>query len=180
MHLYFIKREPKPDHYNAPYHPHLICTRKDVAQWEAGWTGDRAWVWERDGAPGGSGWLLARWEGLDIDYGHVARGGVLPDGTRIGFRHQRPDEPWSLLSGAVWWSLQKMPAWLAGEGVVYPSDEFTQRSILTHHNWADEAKKRDSVPLAVRPSWWPEIEETETPEQLEGHNCRAGFAGMGV
>ena len=46
MSLYLIKRGPRPEHHKAPYHPVILCDRKRIAKWEAGWTGDRAWVWK--------------------------------------------------------------------------------------------------------------------------------------
>jgi hypothetical protein len=176
MHVYLIKRAPKPDYHRAPFHPVILCTRKGVAKWEAGWTGDRAWVWEHgDGKTGCGGWLLCRWEGLDIDYGHVVRTCALPDGTHAAFFHQHRNlgydrsqeppkwlgydpnlqEPWTLLSGAVWWSLTAMPEWLAEAGVVLPVDAFTQHRILDDYRYADMDERKWDKPFPDAPAWWP-------------------------
>jgi hypothetical protein len=145
-----IKRGPRPEHHRAPFHPVILCTRNHTTNWEAGWTGNRAWVWEHAGSDGHSGWLLRRWEGLHVDYGHVVRGHRLPDGTPTGFAHKHRDlgydrpgetgakhlgysedvqEPWSLLPGAVWWSDDPMPLWLQEAGVVLACDAFSLHVI---------------------------------------------------
>jgi hypothetical protein len=137
--LYLIKRGPD---YGAHWHPSLtphrviVCTARHTARWEAGWTGDRAWVWERStSADGGQGWLIVRWEGLEIDYGHTVRGGKLPDGTSLGFSHPGNKDPqhrrpWELLRGAVWWSEHPLPTWLRVKwGVVQATDEYTLEDI---------------------------------------------------
>jgi hypothetical protein len=148
--LWFIKRGPRPEHHRAPFHPAVICTRRYTAKWEAGWTGDRAWIWWHEGKEPYTGWLLERWQGLDIDYGGLVKCCKLPDGTQVGFFHRhralgydRPgekgathlgyseelQEPWSLLPGAVWWSDDPIPAWLVEAGVVLAEDDFTQQVI---------------------------------------------------
>lgn len=129
--VYLIKRGPRPEYHKAPFHPVIICGTRHVAKREAGWTGDAAWVWSHErGTPVG-GWLLERWKGFDVDYGHVVRGVVMPDGTEAGFVHAHTGrEPWTLIAGAVWWDDRKVPQWLADAGVVYPSDDFTQQSIV--------------------------------------------------
>lgn len=127
--LYLIKRGPKSQCHKAPYHPIIICTRLPVAKWEADWSGDLAWVWEKE-ADESSGWLLTRWNGLDIDYGHVVRVFFLPDGTAAGIFHDRDLEPWSLMDGATWWSDHNMPSWVAEKGVKYPPDQFTIDRIV--------------------------------------------------
>lgn len=183
MNLYFIKRGPRPDHHRAPYHPYLICTRKGVAKWEAGWTGDQAWVWERfDAKDDAGGWLLTRWEGLVIDYGHLVRTCRLPDGTPVAFYHRHRDlgfehiegygrmwrgyseelqEPWSLLSQTVWWSVSRIPEWLEKAGVQVPTDDFSQRRIVEAVRYADEEEgKRER--RCQRPEWWPEPEAEKT------------------
>lgn len=151
--MYLIKRGPRPDYHKAPFHPVIICAKKRVAKREAGSSSDRAWVWERfsTDVENGEGFLLARWCGLDIDYGHVVHGFDLPDGTPAAFHHQHrslgydrpgevgakflgysaePQEPWTLIRGAVWWDDKLMPPVLAKAGVVYPPDDFTQQVIL--------------------------------------------------
>ncbi len=136
MALYLIKRGPKPEYHRAPFHPVILCDRKRIAMWEASWSGSQAWVWARDGLRNdGQGWLLQRWNGLDIDYGHVVRDFVLPDGNHAAF--YRDYEPFpqgiqDLFAGAVWWSDKRMPAWLQERGVIYPPDAFTQQWILDH------------------------------------------------
>lgn len=129
MGLYLIKRGPKPDYHRAPFHPVIVCDRKPIARWEAGWTGDQAWVWSKYGAgpdEAYSGWLLERWQGLDIDYGHLVRGVTLPDGEHGAFHHPgaRADT-WGLLKSATWWSSRKIPEWLVERGVVNATDEFS-------------------------------------------------------
>lgn len=139
--LYLIQRGPK---YGEGWHPSLVpnsvhsvivCTRRKAAKWQAGWTGDGAIVWERTTAqPSGEGFLLTRWNGLDIDYGHLVRGGLLLDGFHMGFYH--PNNPehrrcWDLLDGAVWWSTSILPDWLEKRGVRLPTDEHTIESIVS-------------------------------------------------
>jgi len=128
--IWLIKRGPREEYHKAPFHPVIICSRQHTAKWEAGWTGNRAWVWEHVKREGHSGWLLARWNGFDVDYGHVVRGCVLPDGTEAGIEHDRTKEPWTLLAGAVWWSDERVPEWLRKAGVVEARDEFTVNRIL--------------------------------------------------
>jgi hypothetical protein len=132
--LYLIKRAHRPAHHRAPYHPVIVCDRKRVALWEAGDTGDRAWVWSAENNPL-YGWLLERWEGLDIDYGHVIHNVTLPDGTPTAYYHAHSGSTYEaaflkLFQGAVWWSDREMPAWIQERGVVYPPDTFTRQHIL--------------------------------------------------
>lgn len=132
--VYLIKRCPRPEWHKAPYHPVIICSKKGIAKWEAGDTKDRAWVWMRfsRNLDDGDGFLLTRWNGLDIDYGYVIKNvGDLPDGSHSGFYHPRTDkEPWNLIAGAVWWDDKKMPKSLFNAGVIYPPDNFTQQKVL--------------------------------------------------
>lgn len=152
---YLIKRGPRPENHRAPFHPVIICGLKRVALWQVGATNDKSWLWSSGhfGLP--AGWLLLRWNGLDIDYGHVVREvGPLPDGTHTGFFHDRDKEPWTLIDGAVWWHTRKMPTCLADLGVKYPEDEFTQQRITD--NVANDGMigfRRD------RPPFWPEPKE---------------------
>lgn len=172
--LFFIKRGPKPDYHQAPFHPYIICTRKGVATWEAGWTGDRTWLWSHEAADSGSGWLLERWEGLNIDYGHLVRGCSLPDGTHVGFYHKHRDlgydpetkqrlgyaaelqEPWNLLPQAVWWSLDPIPEWLKDQGVMVPMDEFSRHRIIEDYSFADQQERKRDRPYPEAPEWWPD------------------------
>lgn len=147
--VYLVRRAPMPEWCHAPYHPVIICGKRRVAKWEAGWTGDAAWVWSHERGTGAGGWLLERWNGLDIDYGHVVRGGTLPDGTEMAFSHQHHGrDPWPLIAGAVWWDDKKMPRWLEEAGVVYPTDHFTQQSIV--NRVADDGYWERPVP-----DFWP-------------------------
>lgn len=166
--IYLIKRGPRPEGHKPPFHPVVICATKAAAKWEAGWSGDRAWVWTREWGSAASGWLLERWEGLDIDYGHVVRGLTLPDGTEAAFAHGREREPWTLLRGAVWWSARRMPAWLEEAGVIYPPDGFTQSRILGRlprpSCWPEPAPEREvevcgerRIPNGARVLWSREI-----------------------
>lgn len=110
-------------------HPVVVCSQRHTAYWEAGATGRGATVWVHDASTGG-GWLIERWNGFDLDYGHVVHGFDLPDGTRSGFVHRHTErEPWSLLDGAVWWSPHRMPDWLREDGVVYPQDSHSRKKI---------------------------------------------------
>lgn len=178
--LYLIKRGPKPDYQKAPFHPVIICDLKRIAKWEAGWTGDRAWLWTHEAHHDSSGWLLERWEGLDIDYGHIVRGGDLPDGTPLAFAHRRRDlgyehfedgahkwrgysedsqEPWTLLPGAIWWSESRMPEWIEASGVLYPPDHFSQQDILD--NIADDGIQGFG---RACPEWWPIDPDHQRPD----------------
>ena len=130
--LYLIKRGPRPEFHRAPYHRVIICTRKHTAKWEAGWTGDCACVWEKDADPS-SGWLLVKWFGLDIDYGHIVRGSDLFRGGRTGIHHDRAKEPWSLLKRAKWWSDHRIPGWLIDAGVKPPRDMFSRKTIMNDY-----------------------------------------------
>ncbi len=155
MSLYLIKRGPRPSYHRAPFHPVILCAKKPVAKWEAGWTGDKAWVWTRETHEPYGGWLLERWEGLDIDYGHIVRGCTLPDGTETAFWHKHARSlPWDLMKGAIWWDDKKMPDWVQKAGVVYPPDDFTQDSIL--NTIANEIRgEHCSFPGRPRPEFWP-------------------------
>lgn len=131
--LYLIKRQPRPAHHKAPYHPIIVCDKKRIAEWEVGDFKDKAWLWERSWGPTAGGWLLFVWNGLIINYGPVAAGGELPDGTHAGFWRDYEDFPvgvQDLLPGAIWWSEKEMPKWAQDLGFVYPSDRFTQGVIL--------------------------------------------------
>lgn len=168
--LYLIKRGPRPAHHNAPYHEVIICDDRRTAEEEQGWTGSGATVWVKEGRKDNRhGWLLKRWLGLDIDYGHVVRGCELPaDGSAGFWRDYEVDDGRSvkdLLPGATWWSVQRMPEWLKDRGVVYPADYFTQQHIL------DQAAG-DGVTGCGRhaPSYW-------TPEPGKPvHSGREGAA----
>jgi hypothetical protein len=168
-HLYLVKRGPKPDYHAAPFHPVLLTDWKCVAEWEAGWSGDHAWVWEAfQPGPNVGGWLLVRWNGFPIDYGHVVRSLTLPDGNKAAFwrdyetRDGEEGMVGPLLPGAVWYSERKLPEWLVERGVVYPSDHFTQQHILdciANRDW----KKGGSWGCGREiPSHWPEPVETTT------------------
>lgn len=154
--LYLIKRGERPTYHKAPFHPVIICTRKDVAIWQAGDTSAGAWVWVQAYRQHGgrSGWLLHRWNGLDIDYGHVVHSFALPDGIRAGFwrDYQTEDENYigNLLPGAIWWSTERMPDSYSQWGVVYPPDEFSQMCIVEDTlNDGMRGFKRET------PSFWP-------------------------
>lgn len=133
MYIYLIKRGPRPSYHEAPYHPVIICAKRGVANWEAGCTGDRAWVWERiTHKKDGAGFLLVRWNGFDIDYGNVVHDiGKMPDGTDCCFvhPHKKDQEPWSLLPGSVWWDDKPLPADLKEMGVVIAEDDFSKERI---------------------------------------------------
>jgi hypothetical protein len=161
--VYLVKRGPKPAFHKAPYHPVIIASRLHTAKWEAGWTGDGATLWEHNKREGGSGWLLARWRGLDIDYGHVVRGCVLPDGARAGIEHDRTLEPWTLLAKSVWWSDEPMPEWLQQAGCELSSDDFTRAAIAEDYgDCVLPAKKQDRLRIVRarnldRVREWPEV-----------------------
>lgn len=94
--LYLIDRgHDRPDHHHpsVPYHRVIVACNGRVARWEAGDTADGATVWQLlAGDLDGSGWLLIRWRGLDVDYGAVARSSTLPDGSHTGFWHPGRDD----------------------------------------------------------------------------------------
>ena len=128
--LYFIKRQPRPDYHKAPYHRFIICTLAHTAKWEAGDSTARSCVWTRNAMNDGCGWLWRRWNGFDIDYGHIVKSVTLPNGKRVAFIHPHLHaEPWSLLVNAIWWSLHDLPTWLDERGVRLPTDEFTIGNI---------------------------------------------------
>jgi hypothetical protein len=128
--IFLVKRRQRTETHKMPYHHQIIiCTRKHTAQWEAGDTGDHSWVWEHSRAMESGGWLLVRWNGFDVDYGHMVRSIIMPDGTNGAFVHERDREPWTLLQSAVWWSDEPIPEWLAKLGVQLPEDEFSRGKI---------------------------------------------------
>jgi hypothetical protein len=128
--LYFIDRGDRPEYHRVEYHRYIICTRRDVAYWEAKDSGCRAKIWQRGVVDDGSGWLLLRWNGLDIDYGVMVQGLELPDGSRAGFVHPSTEQPpWSVLNVTVWWSDKTMPPWLERRGVNPPADSFSRGLI---------------------------------------------------
>jgi hypothetical protein len=129
----------------------IICGKRRVAKWEAGWTGDRAWVWEHELGTGSGGWLLSRWNGLDIDYGHVVRGCSLPNGYKAGIIHAQEDWPFTLLAGGIWWDDRKPPFWLLRAGIVYPPDSFSRLSILDA--CANDGRSGSWNCRATRPFW---------------------------
>lgn len=141
--LYLIKRGPKPDYCKAPYHPVVMCARRHVAEWEAGWSGGHSWVWIHDWDKC-SGWLITRWNGLDIDYGHVVRSIALPDGYDAAFCHDREKRPWILLKDAVWWDVINMPKFVEEWGVSYPQDEFTREKISKRSSGSLYGKKEEA------------------------------------
>lgn len=177
--VYLVKRAPRPAGHKAPYHRVIICGKRRVANWEAGWSGERAWIWAHDRGHGAGGWLLLRWNGLDIDYGHVVRGIELPDGTQGAFVHEHTGrEPWPLLEGAVWWDDKRMPGWLAEAGVVYAPDEFSQQKILDFI--ADDGAAGFG---RATPEFWPEpapkrrVPVTDGPRVPDGSRVRLPRTG---
>jgi hypothetical protein len=153
--VYLIKRGPREPHHRAPFHPVIICAKRGVAKWEAGWTGAAAWVWSHERGLRVGGWLLERWNGFDVDYGHVVRGVTMPDGTDAAFVHEHTGrEPWPLLAGAVWWDDKSMPRWIADAGVVYAPDAFSQEAIL--RDISNDRQDRNASTMGVeRPAFWP-------------------------
>lgn len=128
--IYLIKRGPKSEHHNAPFHPVIICTRYHTAKWEVGDTGDGATLWTNSAMGDHGGFLMMRYKGYEIDYGTVVKEIKLFDSEeKAGFYHHGT-EPWTLLNGAVWWSDQELPKWLEEAGVIYPPDNFTKQSII--------------------------------------------------
>lgn len=152
--IYLIKRGPRTEHHNAPYHPVIICNKKRIALWEAGSTKEKANVWGWFSPPYG-GLLLVRWNGLDIDYGGLVKEvGPLPDGTHTAFFHDRDKEPFTLVKGAIWWDDKKMPKELENLGVIYPPDQFTQQSILDRIVYDGFSGFRREIP-----SFWPKPQD---------------------
>ena len=149
MNIYLIKRGPRPDYHRAPFHPVIICARRNIAREEAGDSNAGVWMWENTGGDH-HGFLLLRWNGLDVDYGYVVKGITLPDGTVRAFDHEwEHPETWALLNGATWWSPKKMPPWLVERGVCYPGDSFSQQEILNQHandGWTGIRR--------ALPPWW--------------------------
>lgn len=136
MHLYLVERPERAFGRPAPDALVLLCSRRDVAHWVAGSSSDRANVWE--GASDlVAGWLLVRWRGLDLDYGHVVHAVDLPDGTAAGFHHDRTVRPWCLLPGATWYSRYRIPSNLLAAGVE-PAGPELQESIRASEELAKE------------------------------------------
>jgi hypothetical protein len=129
---YLVKRGPRSPLHLAPWHPVVVCGKRSVAKWEAKGTDEKAWVWSGDGE---GGWLLERWNGLDICYGGVVHSITLPDGTTAGFYRKRDQEPWTLLQGAIWWDNKLLPDILAKLGVVEPPDEFSKGVVQQVVTW---------------------------------------------
>jgi len=127
--FYIVKRDET--HWRTATRPSvMLCTRRDVARWIAGATDEKSWIWE-SGGDDHAGLLLVRWQGLDIDYGHVVRLMELPDGDQRAFDHEakRP-ETWALFQQATWWSPRRMPAWVEKRGAKYPTEQKQFRAIL--------------------------------------------------
>lgn len=142
--LWLIKRGPRPGYHNGIFHPVVICTRKHTAKWEAGDTGTGSWVWSKDNMNERcSGWLLCRWNGFDVDYGPVCHGITMPDGRIAGVDHDRNEEPWTLLNGAIWWSEHHMPKWVKNAGVLLPTDRRTIEMIRNTASWGLPAYREE-------------------------------------
>jgi hypothetical protein len=124
--FYLVKRGPRSPLHKAPWHPIIVCGKVKVAKWEAADTNEKAWVWSGDGE---GGWLLERWNGLDICYGGLVKTINLPDGSKAGFFHDRDKEPWTLLKGAIWWDDKPLPKMLAELGVIETPDDFSKETI---------------------------------------------------
>ena len=107
----------------------IVCGDKYSYMTQRGDSTDGFTCWEKANEPS-SGFLLTRWKGLDIDYGGVIKAVKLPDGTEAAFVHDRSAEPWSLLNGATWWSIAKMPEWLQKLGVKYPDNKWIRNRIV--------------------------------------------------
>ena len=147
--LYAIKRGQREEGVVAPWHPVIVCASRVVAEWEAGDTTDLACVWSKPNERA-VGWLLVRWQGLDIDYGYVVKAVPLPDGSSSAFQHEHlGGEPWSLLRGAVWFSSKyRIPEWLVG--VIEAPDEFTREAIRRVEGYCD---RDDPGRLRPRRAW---------------------------
>lgn len=144
--LFLVKRGPRPQYHSAPYHPVILCSNRKIARHQAGWSGDLSSVWEKWPSGSDGGFLIRRWNGLDIDYGWLVRGHSLPDGTESGFYHDREGEPWSLLSSSVWWSTRnRVPEWLDGI-VSLPSDSFSLTMIDEDERALDQGELGTRVP----------------------------------
>jgi len=154
--VYLILRSDKPKHHNAPYHSVILCSRKHIAKWEAGDSSDKATVFTKNNDPH-EGFLMERYKGFDIDYGHIVKLiDLFDDEMKSGFHHPHTTNTWELLKGATWWSYDKLPQWLIDRGVTYPEDNFTKRRILDDSGWNETA---DSPLLQLEqkgyefPSW---------------------------
>lgn len=158
--IWLVRRGPREAHHLAPFHPVIVCAKSRIARSEAGWTGDAAWVWSHERPSRIGGWLLERWNGFNVDYGHVVRPCRMPDGTDGAFVHEHTRrEPWSILAGAVWWDDRRMPKWLAEGGAIYPPDRFTQQRVLDAI--ADDGASGFG---RERPAHWPAPEPLQTWE----------------
>lgn len=138
---YLIKRGPEKKYDQKPFHPIIICDRKKVMQTQVIWSGGHDWVWTANLWAVQAGWMLERWNGLIIEYGHVIRSFELPDGTWTGYhrpyelseyqkRHSKDSNIKALFVDAIWWSDKRMPSKFSELGVVYPTDEVTRQRVL--------------------------------------------------
>jgi len=101
---------------------------------------------------------LEVWNGLQL-MGIMPNRYRFPDGTELDLMvHDRAKEPWTLLDGAVWWSNQKIPAWLQEKGVIYPPDSFTQERIIGNINNSRDGNDLEPV---YPPDFWPEATEVK-------------------
>lgn len=160
MTLYLIQRGPQPRYQKVAFHPVIICDRKRVAVVEMGMSDDRANVWVGVDNPQHShGWILRRWRGLDIDYGHTGYSFDLFDGTKAGIYRDYDNECTvkHLFAGAIWWSDKQIPAWLVEKGVLYPSDNFSQMQILD--TLADDGIGNCDW-VRTWPEWWAKSQVT--------------------
>lgn len=150
--LYLIVRGPKSEHHNAPYHPVIVCTRLHTAQWESRDTSKGDTVFECM-ADGGN-WLLVRYNGYNIDgsgYFDLFDGKNSRDVSSL-------EQIKSLLNGAIWWSYDRIPAWLSDYGIKFAEDNFTKSRIVEDSGdcllpYAKAEKLRDKIDEYDEPEW---------------------------
>jgi hypothetical protein len=150
--LYLIVRGPRSEHHKAPFHPIVVCTRLHTAKWESRDTSKGDTVFECM-ADGGN-WLLVRYKGYDLSSsGHF----ILFDGKRTD-EVSNHEEIKRLLSGATWWSYDRIPNWLSDYGIKYPQDNFTKNVISEDSGmclmpFSKEQKLRDKLDSYDEPEW---------------------------
>jgi hypothetical protein len=149
--IYLTKEGPEPLYHRAEGYPAVLCDNKRVAWDVHGNTGEGATVWCQTDLRLGSGWLLLRYRGLVIDYWPVMSAPRLFDGARSGFVHDHDQEPWTLLRGALWWSIRQMPPAFAKAGVLYAAKWRLQQCILDSIAHDSHSGCNDRV----APAWWP-------------------------
>lgn len=151
--IYLIERGPKESQNNVQIHPVIVCSRLYTAKWEARNTETGATVWEQFSPFDGIGnWFCCKYKGYEFD-NILNVNFVLFDGIPMKEVNERAKK---LLQGAVWWSYDRMPKWVAEAGVVYPPDDWSKDVIWRDYGIPDSYQGRkieDKKYEYIRPEW---------------------------